>query len=146
MHKLLKWFSLSLVILLALCSLNNHGAELKPLLQPLTVEQGLSRGTVRHLHIDQEGFLWIATSNGLNRFDATRNLIVGADNAKIAGQEFNQVFEHLPNQLWAVASQVGIFRIDKTTGTIKLEFDLVAQEQLELPVQQVQQVLMVLVL
>ncbi|MBU2279300.1 MAG: EAL domain-containing protein [Gammaproteobacteria bacterium] len=110
-----------------------HADELKPLLQPLTVEQGLSRGSIRNLLIDKDGFLWTATSNGLNRFDATRNLIVGADDPKFSGLAFNQVFEHLPNQIWAVASQVGIFRIDKTTGDIRLILDLSTQEQLELP-------------
>lgn len=133
MRKLLNWLGLSLVCLLALNGQASQAAELKPLLQPLTVEQGLSRGSVRNLHIDQEGFLWIATSNGLNRFDATRNLIVGADDAKIAGLDFNQVIEHQPNQIWAVASQVGIFQINKTTGAIRLVLDLAAQEQLELP-------------
>ena len=124
---------LSFAILLTFFSSASHAAELKPLLQPLTVEQGLSRGSIRHLHIDKDGFLWVSTSNGLNRFDATRNLIVGASDAKIAGLEFNQVYEHGPNQLWAVASQVGIFRIDKITGTIELALDLAKQEQLELP-------------
>ncbi len=133
MHNLLKWLGLPFLYLLTVFSLASHAAELKPLLQPLTVEQGLSRGSVRNLHIDRDGFLWIATSNGLNRYDATRNLIVGADDVKIAGLDFNQVFEHGQNQIWAVATQVGIFQIDKTTGSIKLVLDLATQEQLELP-------------
>ncbi len=133
MLNLLNWFGLSIICLLVLSSQPSQATELKPLLHPLTVEQGLSRGAVQHLLIDQDGFLWIATSNGLNRFDASRNLIVGAADAKISGLSFNKVFEHLPNQIWAVASQVGIFRIDKTTGDIQLILDLSAQEQLELP-------------
>ncbi|MFN6971860.1 MAG: EAL domain-containing protein, partial [Rheinheimera sp.] len=66
-------------------------------------------------------------------FDGTRNLIVGSNDPKIAGLDFNQVFEHQPNQIWAVARQVGIFRIDKTSGAATLVLDLAAHEQLELP-------------
>ena len=39
-------------------------------LQRLSVEQGLSSSYVQDITQDQNGFLWIATSNGLNRYDA----------------------------------------------------------------------------
>lgn len=35
----------------------------------LTVEQGLSQNTVHDLLQDRQGFLWVATQNGLTRFD-----------------------------------------------------------------------------
>ncbi len=38
-------------------------------LEVLTTEQGLSHGTVWSVAMDRQGFLWIATSGGLNRFD-----------------------------------------------------------------------------
>jgi len=133
MHNRLSCLSLGFVMLLMCFSSPGYGAELKPLLQPLTVEQGLSRGSIQHLHIDNDGFLWIATSNGLNRFDATRNLIVGANNPKLAGLDFNQLLEPSPDQMLAVAGQVGIFSIDKTSGATRLILDLSKHEQLELP-------------
>lgn len=45
-----------------------YGAD-NPKFQNLTTRQGLSRGLVRQLVFDDFGFLWIATENGLNRYD-----------------------------------------------------------------------------
>ncbi|MDQ0967221.1 ligand-binding sensor domain-containing protein [Flavobacterium sp. W4I14] len=39
------------------------------LFKHLTLEDGLSDPTIRALHTDKDGFLWIGTENGLNRFD-----------------------------------------------------------------------------
>lgn len=35
----------------------------------ITMADGLSNNTVRHLFQDSKGFMWIATANGLNRYD-----------------------------------------------------------------------------
>ena len=37
--------------------------------EQFSIDQGLSNRTVRDMTRDQQGFLWIATQNGLNRFD-----------------------------------------------------------------------------
>ncbi|MCX6232129.1 MAG: histidine kinase [Bacteroidetes bacterium] len=37
-----------------------------------TTKQGLSSNSINDLAIDNKGFLWIATANGLNRFDGNR--------------------------------------------------------------------------
>lgn len=46
-------------------------AQTKPtlLFKHLTLEDGLSDPTVQALHVDRDGFLWMGTENGLNRFD-----------------------------------------------------------------------------
>lgn len=36
---------------------------------PLTVDDGLSQGYVSSIECDEDGFIWIATLNGLNRYD-----------------------------------------------------------------------------
>ena len=38
----------------------------------LTLEDGLSQNTVLHTVQDSRGFVWLATENGLNRYDGTR--------------------------------------------------------------------------
>ena len=107
--------------------------SVNPLLLPLTVDQGLSRGNVQRLYLDREGFLWIGTSNGLNRFDATRNLLVRSDNHDLTDQSFNQIFEDHQQRLWAASPDVGLFLLDKNSGKIELVLDLATQEQLDMP-------------
>ena len=48
-------------------------SQTKPtlLFKHLTLEDGLSDPAIRALHIDRNGFLWVGTENGLNRFDGT---------------------------------------------------------------------------
>jgi len=47
------------------------GQDIPHFLEKLTTEEGLSSNTVNDIVQDDNGFLWIATSDGLNRFDGT---------------------------------------------------------------------------
>jgi len=40
-----------------------------PFLETISIEQGLSQGFVPSITQDEDGFLWFATKNGLNRYD-----------------------------------------------------------------------------
>lgn len=54
-----------LVLLLSLFCLKAQ----TPFMENISVEQGLSQGFVPSICQDDDGFLWFATKNGLNRFD-----------------------------------------------------------------------------
>ncbi len=58
--------------------------------QRLTADDGLSQGTVNDIIQDNEGFMWFATNDGLNRYD---------------GYQFN-VFRHIPAQENSISSNI----------------------------------------
>ena len=40
----------------------------------LTTNEGLSQSVIHRVYTDKKGFLWIATANGINRFDGVHCL------------------------------------------------------------------------
>lgn len=76
--------------------------------QHLTTDQGLSDNAISCLLQDREGFLWIGTERGLNRFDGQRvDPVVGSDHA-IAG-----ITEDSRGTLWVATKDHGLLRVDR---------------------------------
>ncbi|MBV2129582.1 EAL domain-containing protein [Arsukibacterium indicum] len=92
----------------------------KPLLQPLTPDQGLSQGTVRDLMIDSNGFLWVATEGGLNRFDANKVTHMHAAEHNSNDVAFSQIIEDRQGRIWAAAESIGLYLYDKDRGVFDL--------------------------
>ena len=59
------------LLVLALCSLV-HAAPLSLRFEHLGVEQGLTQESITRVIQDRQGFIWIGTQAGLNRFDGYR--------------------------------------------------------------------------
>lgn len=92
----------------------------------LTIEQGVPDNFVDDIYKDSKGFLWLATSNGLSRYDGYEfvhyNTSSGA--IRLKSNFIKQTCEDNFNRLWIV-SEGGIDMLDLTTNT------LVAQDQLK---------------
>lgn len=81
---------------------------------------GLSSNDVRDVLKDEAGFLWIATGNGLNRFDGNafdQFFNDPADPNSLPGNEINTLYSDRRKQLW-VGTSDGISRFDP----VKQEF------------------------
>lgn len=92
----------------------------KPLLQPLTPDQGLSQSTVLDLMIDSNGFLWVATEGGLNRFDANKVTHMHAAEHSFNDIVFSKVIEDNQGRIWAAAESIGLYLYDKDRGVFDL--------------------------
>ena len=112
-------------------SLNAFAALASPLLTPLTTDQGLSQGAVQKLLIDRQGFLWVATANGLNLYDGTQVRQFLPSNQSFQDLNVVQLLEDGQRRFWVAASNAGVFQLDKTKGTAELIFALAAQESQE---------------
>jgi len=84
----------------------------------LSYEQGLSESNVTAILQDKQGFLWVGTSNGLNRYDGYTVIIYRNDpndSTSLANNAITALYEDESGMLW-VGTQNGLHRFDRTTG------------------------------
>jgi ligand-binding sensor domain-containing protein/signal transduction histidine kinase len=84
----------------------------------LSTEEGLSQSRVDHMLQDAQGFLWIGTYNGLNRYDGYRfqHYKPEAKNPNgMGGVYIHALFQDRSGALWIAVDQ-GLDRFDPATG------------------------------
>lgn len=118
------------ILLLMLCAIFN--AHASSILLPLTPAQGLSQGEVRDLHLDQRGFLWIATSGGINRFDGNKVTELHAEDHRLSEIPFNDILEDSQGRLWLSAEHTGLYLYNPVNG--EFESFITAPKELGHPV------------
>lgn len=106
--------------------------QILPPFERLTIEDGLSQNMVLDLHQDRQGFLWIATKDGLNVYDGLRFKVfrnVPGDTTTLANNVVNRMWEHPDGSMWMVTNGGGLHRMDTRTETFRrirpLEIDSV---------------------
>ncbi len=88
----------------------------------LSIEEGLSQSNVNAILKDSEGYVWIGTEEGLNRFDGYEFKIFRNnpnDSTSLAGNLINKIFEDSQNRLWIGMSEDGINLYDRTTESFR---------------------------
>lgn len=84
------------------------------------VSNGLSNGFIVDMVIDNQGFVWVATEYGLNRFSGNTVLTYTTSNSHISGNELVCLyFCKKRNQIWIGTRQAGISVFCCNTGTFK---------------------------
>ncbi|MFM9911594.1 MAG: two-component regulator propeller domain-containing protein [Chitinophagaceae bacterium] len=90
----------------------------------LSTVNGLSTNQVNEIIQDRDGFYWIATLNGLNRFDGSTFHVFQHsknDSTSIANNFCNKVLEGNDGDIW-VATLRGVCRYQKRKGVFKNYF------------------------
>ncbi|GLX80042.1 hypothetical protein tinsulaeT_33820 [Thalassotalea insulae] len=85
-------------------------------------EQGLSQGSTQALLYDNQGYLWIGTADGLNRYDGYQFTIyknVPDNKRALSSNNILALFEDQNNQLWIGTDGGGLNRFNKQTNTFK---------------------------
>lgn len=94
------FFALLLIWLLTF-SINAQNSLLT--FERVTAEQGLTSNRINGIVQDQEGFIWIATNNGLNRYDGFENKQYTKqqdDTTSLSNNSVLALFCDADNQLW----------------------------------------------
>jgi signal transduction histidine kinase/DNA-binding response OmpR family regulator/ligand-binding sensor domain-containing protein len=85
----------------------------------ISIAQGLSQGMVFDMLQDKEGFIWVATKNGLNRYDGYGFKVFTNDpyNAHtLSSNTIVKLFEDAKGRIWAGTENAGINIYDKKSG------------------------------
>lgn len=87
----------------------------------LGVENGLSQSTVLQLFEDSDGYIWIGTQGGLNRYDGYQFLTFKNnphDSATLVDNNILSITEDAKKNIWAITDN-GLHKIDYRTQTVK---------------------------
>ncbi|RXK47540.1 hybrid sensor histidine kinase/response regulator transcription factor [Aquirufa rosea] len=87
----------------------------------LTTASGLSQSTISKIIQDKKGFLWFATSDGLNRYDGNNFLVFRSDpsdSTTLSGSDIFTMCEDDEGNMWAGTRNAGLNKIDLSTGKV----------------------------
>ena len=102
-------------LLFAFCSLAQVPSPL--VFSRLTKKEGLSSNTTFRVAQDKQGFLWIATQNGLQRYDGARFLTfrhIPGNSSSIPENNVNRLFIDSKERLWVLFDKhIGIFNTSR---------------------------------
>ncbi|MDR8391577.1 ATP-binding protein [Aliifodinibius sp. S!AR15-10] len=96
-------------------------AEL-PHFEHITYEQGLSQSTGHDILQDSQGFMWFATSDGLNRYDGYEISVYKRDpddSTSLSGNDVSVLFEDSKNNLWVGTTSSGLNRFNRESNSFK---------------------------
>jgi hypothetical protein len=88
-------------------------------IESLTIADGLSQGMIYDIEQTDDGFLWIATKDGLNRYDGYHFLVFTNDPFNpfsIAGNDITALYEDSHGNLWIAIKGRGCDVLEKSTG------------------------------
>jgi streptogramin lyase len=110
-------------VLLCLCVLPAQAQEdtLFLPLRAITIEDGLSQGMVNSIVQDRYGYMWLATKDGLNRYDGYTFTVFRHDPEDSTTVRSNYIYtlmEDRQGRLW-VGTAEGIDLFDRTTETFR---------------------------
>jgi ligand-binding sensor domain-containing protein/two-component sensor histidine kinase len=97
---------LIVILPLAVISLFLH-AQTGHLFRNININEGLSQSSVVSIALDNTGFLWFATQDGLNRYDGKEFLVFNKifdDVTKPSGNQLGKVVAGQHNDLWLITS------------------------------------------
>ena len=118
MRKLFTTLTVFLLYFLFLGAGHSNG-QTEPGYQTISIAQGLSQGMVFDILQDAEGFIWVATKNGLNRFDGYSFKVFTNDaynERSLSSNTIVKLFEDSKGRIWAGTEAAGLNVYDKKTG------------------------------
>lgn len=118
-HDIMKRGSSFISLILLILSAFQMNAEQR--IDNLGIMTGLSNGYVMSMAQDPTGYVWVATEDGLNRFDGKKFISFSKENSGLGANELNCVAQipSDPDRLWIATQRNGIYAYRHSTGVIE---------------------------
>ena len=87
-------------------------------IKSLDIENGLSQNTVNALLEDKDGFLWIGTDDGLNRYDGQTVVVykhIRSDTTTIPDNQIQSLYQDKQGRVW-IGTVAGLALYDNNTN------------------------------
>ncbi|WP_462173318.1 EAL domain-containing protein [Pseudoalteromonas xiamenensis] len=82
----------------------------------LSPNEGLSQSSVNTMLIDDDGYLWVSTEGGLNRYDGYQPLKkVGGPSGELLEANIDRIYQDPLGKIWITSSIAGLFQFDPKT-------------------------------
>ena len=88
-----------------------------PAFKILSTNDGLQQDHVRALLIDSDGFLWVGSEAGLDRWDGYRISPVKGDNVPFSDEAIEALFEDSKGNIWVSSYLSGVTKINRQDNT-----------------------------
>lgn len=103
-------FSRYIVLILFFFCWSSGSAQLltdKLFFEHLTTEDGLSHNYVQSIYQDKDGFIWLGSDNGLNRYDGQRIDIFSTNTQPtLGGNKIRRIIQDRDKNLWILHEMV----------------------------------------
>jgi diguanylate cyclase (GGDEF)-like protein len=96
----------------------------EPIFTHLSTQQGLAQDTVNSVLLDRDGFLWMGTEFGLNRYDGYQVVAVTGTDNELLDRGVRYLFQDLAGSLWISTVNAGVYKMDLQTGHSELVLTL----------------------
>lgn len=87
--------------------------QTQPIFQKIDEAQGLSSSRITGIIKESNGFIWISTQNGLNRFDGFSVKIYNKQNSNIESNDISSLYLDSKNRIWLTTYGSGLNLYDK---------------------------------
>lgn len=89
-------------------------------LHRLSVDEGLSQGSISEVYQDNHGYIWVATSEGLNFYNGYEVRQLNGPNNEFASSYIRFVYQSNDDVIWISVFDYGLYRYAPLTNELKL--------------------------